>query len=246
MFGLKGRADKGDAASRQLQKSGVYTLGRAPKPFVVDGGAVEAVKARRIYSFWAGAWYTSVLSVLLFWLPPFGQMVAGYVGGRKAGTPRLGALAALAPMSILLVLFILRYGGQFVPEIDRFLGLPGAGAVWMSSNIPVFGPVVGFVSGYTSTFISTLWSGDFLIYPYALTVVFGYVGGIMSRQRQLELQAEGRDHPFNPVTVIPQTVVQAPAPTEEDPFPAAVPEAEPTVSAKAGAWKMRKGKKGKW
>ncbi|HPP45635.1 MAG TPA: hypothetical protein PK446_07570, partial [Methanomassiliicoccaceae archaeon] len=38
-----------------------------------------------VYSFWSAMKYTFALSLLLWWLPVFGQMVAGYVGGRRAG-----------------------------------------------------------------------------------------------------------------------------------------------------------------
>ena len=202
MFGRK-RDDIGpDRTTKDLQKSGVYTLGHGPHPYVVGDETVEAVKAKKIYSFWSGVWYTTILSILLFWFPPFGQMIAGYVGGRKAGTPRMGALAALAPMSLIFLLFFLRYMGNFVAEIDWFLGLPTAGADVISSKLPIFGPLFGFMFDYIHKFVTAMWSGNFIIFPYLLTVIFGYIGGILSLQHRKEMESNDTGHPFSPLTII--------------------------------------------
>ncbi len=204
MLGRKNKLSKKDRITKQLQDGGVYSMGHGPHPYIVENETVEAVEKKKIYGFWAGVWYTTVLSVLLFWLPPFGQMMAGYVGGRKAGTPQKGMIAALAPMSFIFLLFMLRQMGQFVTEIDLFLGLPGQGAAWMGENLPIFGPIIDFMAQYTHTFVSAMWSQEFFIYPYVLTVIFGYIGGILSLQRQRELESEGKEHPFVPLTIINQ------------------------------------------
>src|SRR3972149_538877 len=39
------------------------------------------------YSMWGAMKYVLVLSVLLWWLPTFGQMIAGYIGGGGGGGP---------------------------------------------------------------------------------------------------------------------------------------------------------------
>ena len=253
MFGRKSKLSKGDDTTRQLQAGGVYSLGHAPHPFIVENDTVDAVKTKKIYSFWSGVWYTTILSLLLFWLPPFGQMIAGYVGGRKAGTPRKGVLAAFIPMSLIFLLFFLRYMGQFVSSIDWFLGLPGAGAEYITNSLPVFGPLFGFMSSYVNTFVSSLWSQDFFIYPYVLTVIFGYVGGILSLQHQRELEAEGKSHPFSPVTIVTtgHPTPENQAPPEESAVPAEsveVPGVTPIAMAKPSKnWGMKKDKKkGKW
>ncbi len=204
MLGRKNKLSKRDSTTKQLQASGVYSIGHGPHPYIVEEETVEAVKEKKIYSFWAGVWYTTILSILLFWLPPFGQMIAGYVGGRKAGTPRKGMLAALAPMSFIFLLFLMRYMGNFIETIDWFLGLPVRGAEWIGINLPVFGPLIEFMTHYSQIFISAMWSHEFFIYPYVLTVIFGYVGGILSFQRQKELEAEGKNHPFVPITIVNQ------------------------------------------
>jgi len=238
MLGRKDRLSRRDNTTRQLQASGVYSMGHGPHPYIVDDNTVEAVKEKKIYGFWAGVWYTTVLSILLFWLPPFGQMIAGYVGGRKGGTPRKGMIAAFAPMSLIFLLFLLRYMGNFVVEIDWLLALPGLGAEWMGVNLPVFGPVIEFISGYAHTFVSLMWFGDFFIYPYVLTVIFGYVGGILSLQHQRELELQGKDHPFVPFTFVnPQPLAQVSDSGQTPIIMGKIPD----------GWNMKKDrKKGKW
>jgi hypothetical protein len=254
MFGRKNKLAGQDKATKQLQSSGVYSLGHGPHPFIVQNETVEAVKTKKIYNFWSGVWYTTILSILLFWLPPFGQMIAGYVGGRKTGSPWKGALAALVPMSLIFLLFTLRYMGNFVGEIDWFLGLPVSSAVYVSTSLPVFGPVLGFMSSYIDTFITTLWSHEFVIYPYVLTIIFGYVGGILSLQRRREMEADGRDHPFIPISVVhhggpipfdEQAPEQKAAAQEE---PQQRTDDPPVVKGKVPkGWKVKKdNKKGKW
>lgn len=57
-----------------------------------------------------------IISVLLFWLPLLGPIVAGFVGGRKAGSVVKAILAALLPIILLAVLTV------FVIPIFPFLG----------------------------------------------------------------------------------------------------------------------------
>jgi len=53
-----------------------------------------------------------VLSLLLFWLPAFGSLIAGIVGGKGAGGVVSGILAALLP-GILLALALF-FGGTML------------------------------------------------------------------------------------------------------------------------------------
>ena len=62
-----------------------------------------------------------ILSLLLFWLPAFGSLVAGIVGGKVAGGDGSGILAALLP-GILLAVGLL-VGGTMLTA------LPVVGAV---------------------------------------------------------------------------------------------------------------------
>lgn len=61
-----------------------------------------------------------LLSVLLFWLPALGPLIAGYVGGKKAGGTIRGIFAAILPT--LLV-------GAAIFVIGAGLELPLIGAI---------------------------------------------------------------------------------------------------------------------
>jgi hypothetical protein len=67
-----------------------------------------------------------VISVLLFWLPVAGALVAGVVGGRKAGGVGAGIMAALLPAIVVgIALFLSATLLTGVPLVGV---LAGAGA----------------------------------------------------------------------------------------------------------------------
>ncbi|KYK26868.1 MAG: hypothetical protein AYK23_02530 [Candidatus Proteinoplasmatales archaeon SG8-5] len=237
---------KGDKTTQTLQASGAYTLGHAPHPYVVDPSTAEAIKKKNIYSFWSGVWYTTILSILLFWIPPFGQMIAGYVGGRKAGTPKKGLVAALVPMSIVFMLFILIRLNIMVDELGWVFGLPLEGADYLSANLPLIGTLVSFSTDYIQTFVETMGFGGNFIAPYVLTVIFGYVGGILSLQHQRELEEE--EQPLAQPVIVQQPVIQAQQPAAPPQQDAQQQEDAPVVMGKKpDGWDIKKDrKKGKW
>jgi hypothetical protein len=67
-------------------------------------------------------WMT-LLSVLLFWLPALGPIIAGIVGGRKAGGVLSAIVATLLP-SIALGVLVFVFGGVFagIPLLAMFAG----------------------------------------------------------------------------------------------------------------------------
>src|SRR2546422_6965012 len=58
------------------------------------------------YSLWGAVKYILVLSVLLWWLPTIGQMIAGYIGGRRAGGQWRGVVAGSPPPPVHPLLFL--------------------------------------------------------------------------------------------------------------------------------------------
>ena len=48
-----------------------------------------------------------LISVLLFWLPVLGAIIAGFVGGKKIGSVGKSIIAALLPVIILAILTLL-------------------------------------------------------------------------------------------------------------------------------------------
>jgi len=73
-----------------------------------------------------GALWMFLISVLLFWLPFFGPLIAGFVGGKKAGSVGAALGAVLLPAVVLGVLFF-AFGTAltFMPLIGAAAGAGG-------------------------------------------------------------------------------------------------------------------------
>lgn len=95
----------------------------------------------------AMAWMIG-LSAGLFWLPVVGGLVAGFVGGRKAGSPGRAVLAAVLPGVLFgLITFFLGNLIGWVPIIGHLFGLlAGMGALVLSS-MHVLPLLIGAVIG---------------------------------------------------------------------------------------------------
>ena len=52
----------------------------------------------------SGTLWMIFISILLFWLPTFGPLIAGIVGGKKSGGVGAGIMAALLPAIIVTIL----------------------------------------------------------------------------------------------------------------------------------------------
>jgi len=152
--------------------------GRGPRP---------GRSADRPYSFLAAVKYTFVLSLLLWWLPIFGQMISGYVGGRKAGSPNMGMLAALIPVGAFTALIYAIETGTIAP-IDFINGSNAALLDAFSAELPALGAMMGATVAYMDSFMAAVGSTTSLnINSYIITIVFAYVGGILSEQGRREM-----------------------------------------------------------
>jgi hypothetical protein len=85
-----------------------------------------------------------VLSLLLFWLPFLGPLIAGVVGGKKAGTIGRAVLAALLPTIITGVLFfLLATVLTGMPILGAIAGM-GAGVLVAAGIGPlILGAIIG-------------------------------------------------------------------------------------------------------
>jgi hypothetical protein len=102
------------------------------------------VPTQKTGSLWSGAFWMFLLSVLLFWLPFIGPLLAGVVGGKKAGSLGRAVLAAFIPgiiFGILMFMFASAITG--IPLIGLIAGW-GAMALSMAHIGPLLlGAVVG-------------------------------------------------------------------------------------------------------
>lgn len=85
-----------------------------------------------------------LLSILLFWLPVLGPLVAGYVGGRKADSLGNAVLAAILPA--LAVGGIIFFSASLLTAMPLFGLVAGAGGfVLMAMHVVplIFGAAIG-------------------------------------------------------------------------------------------------------
>jgi hypothetical protein len=83
----------------------------------------------------AGALWMLVIAMLLFWLPLIGPLVAGIVGGKRAGGVGEAILAAFLPALAVAV---------FMMVLGTAVGLPIIGVIsGVAAFITVAGAVVG-------------------------------------------------------------------------------------------------------
>ena len=152
-------------------------------------GERKKVKGRKVYGLWGAMKYTLILSLMLWWLPVFGQMIAGYVGGRKAGSPWKGVLAAVLPVAGLFAAMTL---------LDHFLmqsfATGGATSATLlagfATGMPIIGPYLDFTRDYVSRFIDSLaGSSPYGLNSYIITMAFAYIGGILADQTRREIEA---------------------------------------------------------
>ena len=106
-----------------------------------------SARARHGGSIGSATLWMVVLSVLLFWLPTVGPLIAGFVGGRRAGGvgPALGA--AVIPAVIVSALIFLAGAVFDLPIIG---GLVGTGVLFviLIQSLPLFIGAIG--GGWTA------------------------------------------------------------------------------------------------
>lgn len=142
-----------------------------------------------VYSFWSASKYVLILSLMLWWLPMFGQMIAGYVGGRRAGGPWRGVAASIFPVVALYGVMAGFSSGIFPSHLFGVAVAPTALATALNSNIPFLSPYLRFSSEYVGAFVGGLAGvSPYGINTYVLTVAFAYVGGVLAEQNRREIE----------------------------------------------------------
>ncbi|MCX6657291.1 MAG: hypothetical protein NTY62_01170, partial [Euryarchaeota archaeon] len=109
-----------------------------------------------VFSFWSAAKYTLILSLMLWWLPMFGQMIAGYVGGRRAGGPWKGVAASIIPVVGLYAVMTGFQTGFLPSHVFGVAIAPAAMGAALNHSIPFISPYLQFSSEYVGSFVSAL------------------------------------------------------------------------------------------
>lgn len=92
------------------------------------------------FSFWSASKYVLILSLMLWWLPMFGQMIAGYVGGRRAGGPWKGVLASIFPVVCLYAIMTGFDSGFFPSHLLGVAIAPAALGSVLTHSVPFISP----------------------------------------------------------------------------------------------------------
>lgn len=172
----------GDFVTNKLLSNGIYSV---YKPDVNDE---KRIFKRREHPILTGIWYVFILSCLLWWLPLFGQMIAGYIGGRKAGTPMKGVLVALIPVFFIFLLFIGMDQGYF-PFLMSIVSIPHNLMTGVNSLSPQAASYLSGIYNNLKTVVGLDGNGFFII------LVFGFIGGIMADMNKKEIvHASGNQH----------------------------------------------------
>jgi hypothetical protein len=196
---FKRRAKTKDQTTKSLMKSGVYRLSdeneereKPKRSWLLSSSSDDP------FNYWSAVKYGSVLMFLLWWIPIFGPMIAGYVAGRRAGTPLKGLFAVSIPLAIVFFVATL-VTIKIIPTVWFGVNLaPEAIFGALAQAVPVFGPLANFTTGYLESFIGTVQGStgvrlDF----YILGIAFAYIGGAMALQSLREMQyvvKHGGDH----------------------------------------------------
>ncbi|MFQ6013787.1 MAG: hypothetical protein ACE5LS_09175 [Thermoplasmata archaeon] len=184
----------------------------------------QSLRRKGPYSFWGSMKYTLILSLMLWWIPLFGPMIAGYVGGRKAGNPWKGAAAAVLPVVTIWILALIVVSSVEFPELQNLFTLPALILYGFGQIIPPIAPYMQFLVDYLSAFVVALQQTAVMGFNgYLVTIIFAYIGGLVAAQVAMERKVQAEEEPV-PVTY----EMNAPAMAPVQPVPVmAAPMAAP-------------------
>src|SRR3972149_1030528 len=140
------------------------------------------------FSFWSSSRIILILSFLLWWIQPAGPMIAGYVGGRRAGSPWKAVVAALLPVfTILLANYA--YAHNFAArQLDVVGSLPVAAGDGVAALLPFLAPYKDFLIAYIQGFVDALRATFGMgTNGYLMVILFAYIGGLIAEQTRREL-----------------------------------------------------------
>ena len=92
----------------------------------------------------SGVVWMMFLSLLLFWLPLLGALIAGVVGGKKAGGVGPGVTAAVLPaIALAIAVFVFASSLTGIPIVGAVLGAGSLVLVLLYSGPLIVGAIIG-------------------------------------------------------------------------------------------------------
>lgn len=172
----------GDFTTNKLLHNGLYNV---HEPVIYEKRGFLNLEEHPLI---VGMWYVFILSCLLWWLPLFGPMIAGYIGGRRAGSPAKGVMVAIIPV---VVIFLLLFGMDmgFLPFLSGLAAVP---SMIMSSIHSLSPHASSYLSGvYNSLGGAVGINGN----GFFIVLIFGYIGGMIADINRSEIErASGSPH----------------------------------------------------
>jgi len=153
-------------------------------------GAAEAVLGtdlkgqNSVYDTRSGTLLTIVLLFVLGWIPMIGQMVSGFVGGRRAGSPMRGLISStVGALFVVLFLFVIAEGLRGINS--ALVNEPEGDIAMFAASYPLVQQLLDLALSYARDLFG---GADFTINysAYAVTIPFGIIGGIFANQAQKE------------------------------------------------------------
>jgi len=176
----KGRG-KGSKDSKKAHHPGVYRI-------EVDSEMGRFHGDGPPFSFWSSSRIILILSFLLWWIQPAGPMIAGFVGGRRAGSPMKAVVAALLPVIAIYVANVSYAHNVAARQIDFVASLPMVVSDALASILPFLLPykefLVSYMTGFVQALTTTFGMGT---NGYLMVIIFAYIGGLIAEQTRREL-----------------------------------------------------------
>jgi len=186
----RARDEEEDEPPRRRRKTKTRVRSHTPGVYriEVDNEAGRFHREGPPFSFWSSSRVILILSFLLWWIQPAGPMIAGYVGGRRAGSPIKGVIAALMPIFAIYIAN-LAYAHNFAShQIDFVASLPMVVSDGAASILPFLAPYKDFMIAYMRGFVEALTSTFGMgTNGYLMVVIFAYIGGLIAEQTRREM-----------------------------------------------------------
>ncbi|MFO8109812.1 MAG: hypothetical protein R6U17_04745 [Thermoplasmata archaeon] len=175
-----------DPTTKKLLDQGLIRIKTSEEP---EESAVQKLRdiGAVTFDFWSGVKYILVLSTLLWWLPLFGPMLTGYVGGRRTGGPKKGLLAAVIGLVVIGVVHLAITREMFPSQIQGLFALP-ATLVAAAYEVPALASYMPFLEMYWTSFFGAILGGlPYSSNSYIITAIFAYIGGIIAVDKEREV-----------------------------------------------------------
>lgn len=185
------KREEEDEPPRRKQKGRGKRTAHAPGVYriEVDGEASRFHGDGPPFSFWSSSRIILILSFLLWWIQPAGPMIAGYVGGRRAGSPIKAVVAALLPVFTIFVANAAYARNVATRQIDFVASLPTVVSDGVSSILPFLVPYKEFMISYMQGFVQALTTTFGMgTNGYLMVIIFSYIGGLIAEQTRRELR----------------------------------------------------------